>query len=96
MFENFAKFFAQKKNMHIFVAALVIVGGIFFLKRTGLYEGLENASASDAPASDAPASDASASGAPASGAPASGAPASDENTGVKGTTSLQVFMIPQK
>ena len=86
MFENFAKFFAQKKNMHIFVAALVIVGGIYFLKRTGLYEGLENASASDAPASDAPASD----------APASDAPASDENTGVKGTTSLQVFMIPQK
>jgi hypothetical protein len=83
MFENFAKFFAQKKNMHIFVAALVILGGIFFLKRTGLYEGLENASASDAPASDAP----------ASGAPASDASAS---TGVKGTTSLQVFMIPQK
>ena len=80
MFENFAKFFAQKKNMHIFVAALVIVGGIFFLKRTGLYEGLENASASDAPASGAPASDASASA----------------STGVKGTTSLQVFMIPQK
>ena len=42
MFENFSKFFANKKNMHIFVAALVIVTGIFFLKRAGLYEGMEN------------------------------------------------------
>ena len=42
MFENFSKFFANKKNLHIFVAALVIVTGIFFLKRAGLYEGIEN------------------------------------------------------
>ncbi len=42
MFENFANFFAQKKNLHIFIAALLIVVGIFLLKRAGLYEGLEN------------------------------------------------------
>ena len=42
MFENFSKFFAEKKNIHIFIAALVILGGIFTLKRIGLYEGLEN------------------------------------------------------
>jgi hypothetical protein len=40
MFENFSKFFAEKKNIHIFIAALVILGGIFFLKRVGLYEGM--------------------------------------------------------
>jgi len=40
MFENFAKFFAVKKNQHIFIAALVIVTGIFLLKRAGLYEGM--------------------------------------------------------
>ena len=42
MFENFSKFFANKKNLHIFIAALVIVTVIFFLKRAGLYEGMEN------------------------------------------------------
>jgi hypothetical protein len=42
MFENFSKFFANKKNLHIFIAALVILTGIFFLKRAGLYEGMEN------------------------------------------------------
>ena len=42
MFENFSKFFAEKKNIHIFIAALVILGGIFTLKSVGLYEGLEN------------------------------------------------------
>ena len=42
MFENFSKFFANKKNLHIFVAALVILTGIFLLKRAGLYEGMEN------------------------------------------------------
>lgn len=41
MFENFSKFFAEKKNIHIFIAALVILGGIFILKRVGLYEGME-------------------------------------------------------
>ena len=46
MFENFSKFFANKKNLHIFIAALVIVTGIFFLKRAGLYEGMENQGAS--------------------------------------------------
>ena len=40
MFENFSKFFAEKKNTHIFIAALVILGGIFFLKSVGLYEGM--------------------------------------------------------
>jgi hypothetical protein len=40
MFENFSKFFANKKNLHIFIAALVIVTGIFLLKRAGLYEGM--------------------------------------------------------
>lgn len=40
MFENFSKFFAEKKNIHIFIAALVILGGIFTLKRIGLYEGM--------------------------------------------------------
>jgi multidrug efflux pump subunit AcrB len=40
MFENFSKFFAEKKNTHIFIAALVILGGIFTLKRVGLYEGM--------------------------------------------------------
>jgi len=56
MFENFSKFFANKKNLHIFIAALVIVTGIFFLKRAGLYEGMEtSASAStDAGAVDPP------------------------------------------
>ena len=44
MFENFSKFFAEKKNTHIFIAALVILGGIFFLKRVGLYEGLDTGS----------------------------------------------------
>ena len=48
MFENFSKFFANKKNLHIFVAALVIVTGIFFLKRAGLYEGMENQGSADA------------------------------------------------
>ena len=41
MFENFSKFFANKKNLHIFIAALVIMTGIFLLKRAGLYEGME-------------------------------------------------------
>lgn len=54
MFENFSKFFANKKNLHIFVAALVILTGIFFLKRAGLYEGMENqGSSASAPAVDA-------------------------------------------
>ncbi len=44
MFENFSKFFAEKKNIHIFIAALVILGGIFTLKRIGLYEGLDTGS----------------------------------------------------
>ena len=49
MFENFSKFFAEKKNIHIFIAALVILGGIFILKRVGLYEGMEpNADSADA------------------------------------------------
>ena len=56
MFENFSKFFANKKNLHIFIAALVILTGIFFLKRAGLYEGMENQGASSATAS-APAVD---------------------------------------
>ena len=47
MFENFSKFFANKKNLHIFIAALVIVVGIFLLKRAGLYEGLENGPGSE-------------------------------------------------
>jgi hypothetical protein len=47
MFENFSKFFAEKKNTHIFIAALVILGGIFFLKRVGLYEGIENQGSAD-------------------------------------------------
>jgi hypothetical protein len=42
MFENFSKFFAEKKNTHIFIAALVILGGILTLKSVGLYEGMEN------------------------------------------------------
>lgn len=46
MFENFSKFFAEKKNIHIFIAALVILGGIFFLKRVGLYEGMASADTS--------------------------------------------------
>jgi hypothetical protein len=45
MFENFSKFFAEKKNTHIFIAALVILGGIFTLKSVGLYEGLDTSSA---------------------------------------------------
>ncbi len=49
MFENFSKFFANKKNLHIFIAALVIITGIFFLKRAGLYEGMENQDAAAAP-----------------------------------------------
>ena len=51
MFENFSKFFANKKNLHIFIAALVILTGIFFLKRAGLYEGMKNQDASSATAS---------------------------------------------
>ena len=47
MFENFSKFFAEKKNTHIFIAALVILGGIFTLKSVGLYEGLENQGSMD-------------------------------------------------
>jgi len=42
MFENFSRFFANKKNLHIFIAALVILTGIFLLKRAGLYEGVQN------------------------------------------------------
>lgn len=41
MFENFTKFFAVKKNITIFVAALVIVVGILVLKNAGLYEGMK-------------------------------------------------------
>ena len=41
MFENFSKFFAVEKNLYAFIAALVILAGIFLLKRAGLYEGLE-------------------------------------------------------
>lgn len=41
MFENFTKFFAEKKNIYIFVAALVIVVGILVLKNAGLYEGMK-------------------------------------------------------
>ena len=51
MFENFSKFFANKKNLHIFIAALVIVTGIFFLKRAGLYEGMDNQGTTTATAS---------------------------------------------
>jgi len=47
MFENFSKFFANKKNLHIFIAALVILTGIFLLKRAGLYEGMENQGTAD-------------------------------------------------
>jgi hypothetical protein len=43
MFENFKIFFANKKNLSIFIAALVILGGIMILKKYDLYEGLENA-----------------------------------------------------
>lgn len=53
MFENFSKFFANKKNLHIFIAALVILTGIFFLKRAGLYEGMENQDASTGASTDA-------------------------------------------
>jgi hypothetical protein len=42
MFENFTKFFAVKKNITIFVAALVIVVGILVLKNAGLYEGMKD------------------------------------------------------
>ena len=49
MFENFSKFFAEKKNIHIFIAALVILGGIFFLKRVGLYEGMSPDTGSSTP-----------------------------------------------
>ena len=41
MFENFTKFFAVKKNITIFVAALGIVVGILVLKKAGLYEGMK-------------------------------------------------------
>jgi hypothetical protein len=47
MFENFTKFFAEKKNIYIFVAALVIVVGILLLKKAGLYEGMNDATASE-------------------------------------------------
>ena len=57
MFENFSKFFANKKNLHIFIAALVIVTGIFFLKRAGLYEGMENQGSSATASTDAGAVD---------------------------------------
>lgn len=40
MFENFTKFFANKKHIHAFIAALVILTGILVLKRAGLYEGM--------------------------------------------------------
>ena len=51
MFENFSKFFANKKNVHIFVGALVIITGIIVLKRAGLYEGMKegNSEAVDPP-----------------------------------------------
>jgi hypothetical protein len=42
MFENFTSFFSNKKNINVFIIALVILLAIFFLKRSGLYEGLEN------------------------------------------------------
>jgi hypothetical protein len=45
MFENFSKFFAVKKNIYIFIAALVILTGIFLLNRAGLYEGMDSGSA---------------------------------------------------
>jgi len=47
MFENFSKFFAEKKNIHIFIAALVILSGILFLKRIGLYEGMKDSLPTD-------------------------------------------------
>jgi hypothetical protein len=50
MFENFSRFFANKKNLYIFIAALVILTGIFLLKRAGLYEGAQNQGDSDATA----------------------------------------------
>jgi hypothetical protein len=51
MFENFSKFFANKKNVHIFVGALVIITGIIVLKKAGLYEGMKegNSEAVDPP-----------------------------------------------
>ena len=56
MFENFSKFFAEKKNIHIFIAALVILSGIIFLKRIGLYEGMKDSLPADSlPADSLPA-----------------------------------------
>jgi hypothetical protein len=52
MFENFSKFFAEKKNIHIFIAALVILSGIIFLKRVGLYEGMKDSSTADSSTTD--------------------------------------------
>jgi hypothetical protein len=52
MFENFSKFFAEKKNTHIFIAALVILGGILTLKSVGLYEGIENQGSADTSSAD--------------------------------------------
>jgi hypothetical protein len=40
MFENFSKFFANRENIILFVVALVILSGILYLKKLGLYEGM--------------------------------------------------------
>ena len=45
MFENFKKLFADKKNVKIMLAVLALLAGIFVLNKSGLYEGLETATA---------------------------------------------------
>lgn len=52
MFENFASFFSNKKNINVFIIALVIVLAIFFLKRAGLYEGFVEGNSDSASAPD--------------------------------------------
>lgn len=49
MFENFKKLFADKKNVKIMLAVLALLAGIFVLNKSGLYEGLETATAPKAP-----------------------------------------------
>ena len=41
MFENFSKFFSNRENIILFVVALVILSGILYLKKLGLYEGMK-------------------------------------------------------
>lgn len=45
MFENFKKLFADKRNVKIMLAVLALLAGIFVLNKSGLYEGLETATA---------------------------------------------------